>query len=324
LAESANAWHELWRSDIVAEGDRELQTAIHSMEFYLLGSARADSDFSIPPMGLSTAGYYGHIFWDADTYMFPPLLLLHPDLARPIIMFRSRTLDAARANASRNGYRGAMYPWEAGPDGAETTPRFAYQNALYENHVNGDVALAAWTYYLATGDRNWLERYGYPIIHDTADFWTSRVQYDREHGRYEIGKVVSVNESLIGVKNDPYTNATAKKNLELAMEAAKALGLSADPKWAEVARKLYLPETAMMLIDYPLEFPLSADQKRKIADAALSHQFLFGHPGLRLAQQGLEKRYPPLLPASIRKLELRGAAIRGSRRDIFIQDGKLQ
>ena len=61
-----------------------LQTVIHSMLFYLLGSAREDLDVSIPPMGLSTAGYYGHYFWDADTYMFPPLLLLHPALAKPV------------------------------------------------------------------------------------------------------------------------------------------------------------------------------------------------------------------------------------------------
>ena len=121
-------------------------------------------------MGLSTAGYHGHIFWDADTFMFPVLMALHPEMAKSLVMFRYRTLDAARRNAKRNGRLGAMYPWEAGPDGAETTPRFAYQNALSENHVNADVALAAWQYFLATGDRAWLETYGYPIIHDTADF----------------------------------------------------------------------------------------------------------------------------------------------------------
>jgi trehalose/maltose hydrolase-like predicted phosphorylase len=166
------------------------------MLFYLLASACPGSDFSIPPMGLSTSGYYGHVFWDADTYMFPPLLLLHPDIARTIVSFRSRTLEAARANAKKNGYAGAMYPWEAGPDGVETTPAFAYQNARYENHVNGDVALAVWQYYLATGDRDWLERYGYAIISNTADFWTSRVQYNARLDRYEIGGVVSVNESI--------------------------------------------------------------------------------------------------------------------------------
>jgi trehalose/maltose hydrolase-like predicted phosphorylase len=162
-----------------------------------------------------------------------------------------------------------MYPWEAGPDGAETTPRFAYQNALYENHVNADVALAAWQYFAATGDRAWLETYGYPIIHDTADFWTSRVSYNKDKDRYEIHGVVSVDESKIGVTDDPYTNAAAKKNLDLAVEVSRILGARVNPKWLEVAQKLYLPRKDLLLIEYPLEFALSQSEKRSILDQAL-------------------------------------------------------
>jgi trehalose/maltose hydrolase-like predicted phosphorylase len=72
-------------------------------------------------MGLTSAGYYGHVFWDADTWMFPALLLAHPDIARSMVMFRVRTLDAAKRNARANGFRGAMYPWEADDRGQETT-----------------------------------------------------------------------------------------------------------------------------------------------------------------------------------------------------------
>jgi trehalose/maltose hydrolase-like predicted phosphorylase len=266
----AAAWKKLWESDILVPDDPRMQTVIHSMLFYLLSSARENSAFSIPPMGLSSAGYYGHVFWDADTYMFPALLLLHPEIARSMMMFRYRTLDAARQNARKNGYRGAMYPWEAGPDGRETTPRFAFQNALYENHVNGDVALAAWQYFLATGDHDWLARYGMPIIAETADFWTSRVSFNKEKARYEIGRVVSVNESLIGVNNDPYTNAAAKKNFDIAIAAARLLGRKIDPKWEEVSRHLYIPTKESILIDYPLELGVSRTERRAIAQAALA------------------------------------------------------
>ena len=103
-------------------------------------------------MGLSSGGYYGHIFWDSDTWMFPALVLTHPDVAHSMVAFRARTLPAAQANARANGYRGAKYPWEADERGDETTPHFAAQNASSEIHVNGDVALAQWQYYLATGD----------------------------------------------------------------------------------------------------------------------------------------------------------------------------
>jgi len=269
LRSHGDAWRQLWQADIQVDGDPGLQTVIHSMLFYLLGSATDRLGLSVPPMGLSSAGYHGHVFWDADTFMFPVLMALHPEIAKSLVMFRHRTLDAARRNAKRNGRLGAMYPWEAGPDGAETTPRFAYQNALSENHVNADVALAAWQYFLATDDRAWLGTYGYPIIHDTADFWISRVTYNKDKDRYEIHGVVSVDESQIGVTDDPYTNAAAKKNLDLAAEAARTLGARANPKWVEVAQKLYLPRKDLLLIDYPLEFDLSKSEKRSILDQAL-------------------------------------------------------
>jgi protein-glucosylgalactosylhydroxylysine glucosidase len=260
LSASETAWRSLWESDVVVEGNANLQRTIHSMLFYLLGSAREGLDISIPPMGLSSAGYYGHVFWDADTFMFPPLVVLHPELARPIVVFRSRTRGAAWQNAKRNGYQGAMFPWEAGPDGAETTPRFAFQNATSENHVNGDVALAAWQYWLATRDRRWLENGAWPLLRDTADFWVSRVKYSADRGRYEISNVVAVKESDIGVSNDAYTNAVAKKNLELAIAAARELHTEPHPKWHEVAQKMYVPRSDSALLWFPLDRSYSTPQ----------------------------------------------------------------
>src|SRR5260370_35290289 len=102
-------------------------------------------------MGLSSAGYYGHVFWDADTWMFPALAVLHPALARSMVGFRARMLPAAQRNARSHGYRGAMDPWESDERGEETPPRFAWQNALYENHVPGGAAPPQCADYAAHG-----------------------------------------------------------------------------------------------------------------------------------------------------------------------------
>jgi trehalose/maltose hydrolase-like predicted phosphorylase len=211
------------------------------MLFYLLASGAEGTALGIPPMGLSGGGYYGHIFWDSDTWMFPPLLVTHPDVARSLVAFRRRTLNAARANANANGYRGAMYPWEADERGQETTPHFAVQNAKMEIHVNGDVALAQWQYYQLTGDSAWLANDGYPVIRETANFWVSRARRDSVRDRYHIDSVVSVHEGLIGVSDDAYTNAVARKNLEIAVAASARIGAKADPRWGEVAGKLHMP-----------------------------------------------------------------------------------
>ena len=275
------AWHKLWQTDILVQGNQHFQTLIHSMIFYLLCSVRENTQFSIPPMGLSSSGYYGHIFWDADTWMLPPLLLMHPDIAKSVVMFRHRTLKVAMRNAKQNGYRGAMYPWESDELGEETTPRFAYQNALYENHVTADVAIGQWQYYLATGDTQWLREYGYKVIREGANFWVSRAIYNGDKDRFEIKNVVSVDEGLIGIDNDAYTNAAAMKTLEIAVEASDILHLKPNPKWAEVCQKLLIPFDAtgnyhptyenappstrgsvVPLLSYPLELPMKSSTKR--------------------------------------------------------------
>lgn len=238
---NAQAWERRWETDIQLEGDPQLQRVARSMLFYLLCSADSGTGMGIPPMGLSSGGYYGHVFWDSDTWMFPTLLVTHPDIAHSLVAFRARTLPAAQDNAKRNGFRGAMYPWEADERGVETTPHFAAQNASSEIHVNGDVALAQWQYYQITRDSSWLAREGFPVIRATADFWASRASYDSVGKQYHITKVVSVSEGLIGVSDDAYTNAVARKNLEIAGQASARLGKKPDPRWSDIAAKLHLP-----------------------------------------------------------------------------------
>ncbi|MGE5401352.1 MAG: hypothetical protein ACM3S2_13200 [Ignavibacteriales bacterium] len=241
LNQSNSAMNTLWETDIIAEGDKDFQRIIHSMIFYLLSSVRENTDFSIGPMGLASSGYYGHIFWDADTYMFPPLMVMHPGMAKSLIMFRVNVLPAALENAKKNNYRGAMYPWESDETGAETTPFFAIQNAIKENHIVGDVALAQWQYYQATKDVNWLRNSGAKVISATADFWVSRVNYNKKKDRYEIGKLVSVSEGKIDVSNETYTNSIAKLNLEIAVNAGNLLKTNINPEWEKIAGKMFIP-----------------------------------------------------------------------------------
>lgn len=288
LSENALAWERRWATDIEVHGDTALQRVVRSMLFHLLASAAEGTELGIPPMGLSSAGYYGHIFWDSDTWMFPPLLVTHPDIAHSLVAFRRRTLDAAMANASANGVRGAMYPWEADERGRETTPHFAVQNAKMEIHVNGDVALAQWQYYQVTGDSAWLARDGYPVIRETANFWVSRARRDSARDRYHIDSVVSVHEGLIGVSDDAYTNAVARKNLEIAVAASARLGAEPDPRWSEVAAKLHMPYDSASefyrtyegapdstlgavtpLLSYPLGVPMSERAKRTQLEQAV-------------------------------------------------------
>ena len=240
LEKHQSAWHALWKSDIVVDGDPQVQKAIHSDLYYLLSNTTVGTAW---PMGACalTPNYAGHAFWDSDSWVFPALLLLHPDRAKPIVMFRNRTMQPARERAIQYGAKGTMYPWEADPQtGVDNTPHFAY-GVFREIHVNADIAIAQWQYYLASNDTAWLKQYGWPVIHDVAEFWTSRVTYNQAKDRYEIMHVTSPDEAYDDVPNDSFTNAAARKALLIAIEAAKLAGQPADPKWSEIASKMYVP-----------------------------------------------------------------------------------
>lgn len=75
------AWDRLWEGDIIIEGDDQAQRNVRFALYNLYLSARGSSRLSISPMGLSAQGYNGHIFWDAELWMSPLMLLLNQGIA---------------------------------------------------------------------------------------------------------------------------------------------------------------------------------------------------------------------------------------------------
>lgn len=230
------AWNELWKSDIIIEGDAQSQQDVHSMLYHLYSFVREGSSNSPSPMGLSGLGYNGHVFWDTELWMFPAVLQLHPEIAKSMVEYRFERLEAAKRNAFGKGYKGAMYPWESAGTGVEETPVWALSGP-FEHHITACVGIAAWNYYCVTQDKNWLREKGWPILKNTADFWASRVERNGP-GQYDIKNVVAADEWAENVDNNAFTNAAAKANLKYATEAAKLLGLSADADWMNVANNI--------------------------------------------------------------------------------------
>jgi trehalose/maltose hydrolase-like predicted phosphorylase len=230
------AWADLWKSDIVIDGDAQTQQDVHSMLYHLYSFVREGTALSPSPMGLSGLGYNGHVFWDTDLWMFPAILVLQPEMAKSLVEYRFQRLAAARRNAFNHGYKGAMFPWESADSGVEETPVWALSGP-FEHHITACVGLAAWNYYCVTQDKDWLREKGWPLIKETADFWASRVERNGP-GKFEIKNVVAADEWAENVDNNAFTNAAAKANLHHATEVAKILGLTADPDWSNVAANI--------------------------------------------------------------------------------------
>ncbi len=230
------AWDDLWKSDIVIEGDDQSQQDIHSMLYHLYSFVREGTALSPSPMGLSGLGYNGHVFWDADLWMYPAILVLHPEIAKSLVEYRYERLEAAKRNAFNHGYKGAMFPWESAASGVEETPVWALSGP-FEHHISACVGLAAWNYYCVTQDKDWLKEKGWPLLKATADFWASRVERNGQ-GKYDIKNVVAADEWAENVDNNAWTNAAAKAVLQHATDAAKILGISADADWMNVANNI--------------------------------------------------------------------------------------
>ncbi|HKK46752.1 MAG TPA: hypothetical protein VJ964_14595 [Balneolaceae bacterium] len=230
------AWDKLWKSDIVVEGNPDDQRDIRFALYHLYSFVRKGTAYSLSPMGLSGLGYNGHVFWDTELWMLPPLLVLHPDIAKSLLEYRYQRLDAAKQKALAHGYKGAMFPWESAGSGQEETPVWALTGP-YEQHISATIGVAFWNYFRVTHDKQWLREKGFPVLKEIADFWVSRVEKD-EDGNYDINNVVGADEWAENIDNDAYTNGATIVALKAAVKAADILDKDPDPKWSEVANHI--------------------------------------------------------------------------------------
>jgi trehalose/maltose hydrolase-like predicted phosphorylase len=288
LAENEAAWSKLWRGRIEVSGDPSLARKVNASQFYLWSSTNEGVNWSVSPAGLSSNGYNGHIFWDAETWMFPSLLAQHPELAAGMNAYRFERLAAARAHASETGTKGARFPWESALDGTEQIPPPVRLNSegLYEQHIVADIALAQWQYYLATGDKEWLATKGWPVISGAAEFWAGRAQKG-SGGTFHITHVTGPDEENPNVNDEAYTNVAAKTVLEDATAAAKIVGASVPASWSKIAAGLVVPvdrklgihpefagyggqlvkQADVTLMQYPWRFPMP----KSVAKADLNY-----------------------------------------------------
>src|SRR3954471_19469405 len=226
----------LWASDIEVSGDAKLQREVRASFFWLLASVRSDTPWAPSPGGLSSDGYSGHVFWDNETWMYPSMLATEPGLAKQMLQYRVDRLDAARQNAQLTGYQGARFPWESALSGLEETPSCCLTGKL-EVHVNSDIALGMWQYWLATGDRDWLANSAWPVVSGIADFWVSRSVHNSD-GSWSIRDVIPPDEYAEHVDDSVYTNISARDSLRIASRVAAIVGKPVPPTWTDVADNL--------------------------------------------------------------------------------------
>ena len=266
--QSALTWRErVWDNiPVTVESDNPRdQLALRFAQYHLQIMAPAhDNRMNIAAKGLSGEGYKGHTFWDTEIFALPYYIFSQPATARSLEEYRYLSLPGARKKAAENGYLGAQFPWEsAWLEDGEVTPLFGAADIVtglpipiltgqIEIHISSDVCFGVWQYYMATGDEDFMEKYGYELVFETANFWASRLE-EGDDGLLHINHVIGPDEYKDGVDDDAFTNYFARWNLRLAMAYRDKLKESNAPllarlepyvhyeKWEEKAARLYVP-----------------------------------------------------------------------------------
>lgn len=233
LSNSAKAWGKIWEAkdiEINSTNDFDQLSLRYAMYHMTVMAPTHDERMNIGAKGLSGEGYNGHAFWDTEIFILPLFVHTEPEAARKLLQQRYLFLPAAHEKAKEFGHEGAMFPWEtAWMDDGETSPPYSgidiitHQRrkmwvGIIELHVTADIAFGTYYYYECTSDQEFMNDYGYEIIFDTAIFWNSRFEHNKEFDRYEINDVIGPDEYKIHVNNNAFTNYMAHWNVKKAVE----------------------------------------------------------------------------------------------------------
>lgn len=223
LFEQQRTWLEdYWaRSDVEIAGQPELQQATRWNLFQLAQATARTDGGGVAAKGVSGSGYGGHYFWDSEIYVMPFLSYTAPIVARNVLRFRQRMLDAARARALELNQRGALFPWRT-INGLESSAYYAAGTAQY--HIDADISYALCQYVAATGDEDFLARGAIDILVETARMWEDlgfwRTNTDDV---FHIHGVTGPDEYTTVVNDNLYTNVMARANLAAAASAVDNL-----------------------------------------------------------------------------------------------------
>ena len=239
-----SAWDEIWKSRITVRGASQAhQMLIDAAMFYLNTSVHESSPAATSIFGLATWHdyhyYYGHVMWDVDAFCVPPLILIQPEAARALLAFRSRGLDAARANARLSRRRGAQFPWEAAPRSGQEAAPGGGQAAAHEDHGSLHTARAFALFSDITGDEEFLHKDAWPVVSEVAYWALSRTE-KTERG-LEIKRLVGPAEVPEPPDNDAFTLMAARDVLKRAARMAAEVGRPVATVWDQAADDLYLP-----------------------------------------------------------------------------------
>jgi trehalose/maltose hydrolase-like predicted phosphorylase len=261
-----------------------IQNTVGDNAFALAGNISALRNNSIQVCGLGSECYGGQIFWDADVWMAPGLVVSTPQAAQQIVNYRASGLEQAKKNvltayqSSQNmtgkfSEGGAVFPW--------TDARFHNCTGTgpcfdYEYHVNGDIGITMYNYYVSTGDADFFKENLMPTFDAVAWFLAELVEYNTTSGLYDLLNATDPDEYANYVDNPGYTMALIETHLERANLLRGVFDQAPNQTWANISNKVNVPvdDSASIILEFSA---MNGSILVKQADVVLVDDFLERH-----------------------------------------------
>ncbi len=220
MDEQKAIWASNWeKSDITIDGDVSSQQGIRFNIFQLNQTYTGkDERLNIGPKGFTGEKYGGSTYWDTEAYCLPFYLATSDqEVARNLVLYRYKHLSRAIENAEKLGFTdgAALYPMVT-MNGEECHNE--WEITFEEIHRNGAIAYAIYDYINYHGDEDYLIDYGLEVLIGISRFWSQRVHWSNEKGKYVMLGVTGPNEYENNVNNNWYTSKVALWTLKYTLE----------------------------------------------------------------------------------------------------------
>ena len=194
---------------------------------------------SMPPQetGLTCNSWYGKMHLEMYLWhcAWTPLWNRTELLERSLPWYLEH-LKEAKENAARNGYKGARWPKMIAYQGIDCPSEIAPLLIWQQPHIIYMLELA----YRQRSSREFLEKY-WVLIEETAEFMVDLPVYNTKTKKYDlVAPVIPVQECHKPevTKNPAFEVEYWRFTLRIAVEWAKRLGKSYNPKWDEVGEHM--------------------------------------------------------------------------------------
>ncbi|ROV98692.1 hypothetical protein VMCG_06771 [Cytospora schulzeri] len=258
-----------------------LQNTVGANAIAMAGNNSLLNANSISVGGLGSDSYGGLIFWDADIWMSSGLVVSFPEAAKSITNYRERLFPQAKENvkmafsSSQNetgkfSSGGAVFPWTSGRFGncTGTGPCFDY-----EYHINGDIGLGLYNYYVVTGDDRTFREEMFPVYEAITMFYSDLLTLDGSSGKWELSNATDPDEYANNVDNPGFTMALIKTHLDRSNTFRSSFNIETNIAAANQSTDIEVPvsDSADIIAEYAT---MNGSISVKQADVVLVDDFL--------------------------------------------------